>query len=676
MDDRHCAQRSEQELKTISHVNDKSGDIFKNGAKPTTEDKSHGAVNPAADVDACDNSDDDGSGPCGWGQFQLSCCQVFRNAKWFLVVLTLCGACQGMAVNGFVHTVISTVERRFELSSTESGLIASCYDIMFVILVIPVSYFGGHGHKPRYLGIGLFVLGLGSFVFTLPHFVTGKYLLEDASELLCEPDSNRTTECNSGSSSSLSNYKYLFYLGQLLHGAGATPLYTLGATYIDENVSQRSSAFCNGIFYTGSIVGPAIGYILGAKFLEMYVEIDVDPKSLGLDTNNPKWVGAWWIGFLISGTMAVLLSLPLLAFPKSLPGSKKYASERGKETQVSANIDKTGQHRGFMDILLSIKYLLTNVPFMLINMAAAADGILLSGFSTFMPKFIEYKFGLSSATAALYVGFAAVPAGGGGTFAGGLIVRCFTLKVRGILKLCCVTSFLLCTLATALLMECDTEPFAGITLPYGQTTVEAASFFGKNLNDTCNRNCSCTEENYFPICGRDNVMYFSPCYAGCETTSLLDTEQKRYENCSCINYNLTTSDYSEGKHYVGEFGKCELQCKWLAPFIICFTAMILLVFIISMPSLTATLRCVPDHQRAFGLGIQWIVARCLGSIPGPILFGKMFDYACLVWQKRCSGDGSCFFYDNHKLSIYLMGLALAFSIAAALLFLLAICFYK
>lgn len=31
-------------------------------------------------------------------------------------------------------------------------------------------------------------------------------------------------------------------------------------------------------------------------------------------------------------------------------------------------------------------------------------GILVAGFSTFMPKFIEYEFGLSAGTAALYVG--------------------------------------------------------------------------------------------------------------------------------------------------------------------------------------------------------------------------------------------------------------------------------
>ena len=36
-------------------------------------------------------------------------------------------------------------------------------------------------------------------------------------------------------------YFYLFLLGQTLHGFGATPLFSIGTAYIDENVSQKAS---------------------------------------------------------------------------------------------------------------------------------------------------------------------------------------------------------------------------------------------------------------------------------------------------------------------------------------------------------------------------------------------------------------------------------------------------
>lgn len=35
---------------------------------------------------------------------------------------------------------------------------------------------------------------------------------------------------------------WLFFLAQLLHGGGASPLFTLGVTYIDENVSKKMSS--------------------------------------------------------------------------------------------------------------------------------------------------------------------------------------------------------------------------------------------------------------------------------------------------------------------------------------------------------------------------------------------------------------------------------------------------
>ena len=44
----------------------------------------------------------------------------------------------------------------------------------------------------------------------------------------------------------LSNYLYVFMLGQFLHGIGGATLYSLGVVYIDDNVSTESSPLYNG----------------------------------------------------------------------------------------------------------------------------------------------------------------------------------------------------------------------------------------------------------------------------------------------------------------------------------------------------------------------------------------------------------------------------------------------
>lgn len=74
-------------------------------------------------------------------------------------------------------------------------------------------------------------------------------------------------------SPSLSNYLYVFLLGQLFHGIGASPLYTLGVTYLDENVKQTASGLYVGIYFAFSVLGPAIGYLLGGLLLKIYGDI-------------------------------------------------------------------------------------------------------------------------------------------------------------------------------------------------------------------------------------------------------------------------------------------------------------------------------------------------------------------------------------------------------------------
>ncbi|XP_071114005.1 solute carrier organic anion transporter family member 4A1-like [Haliotis cracherodii] len=623
------------------------------------------------------NAPEDDGGSCGWGPFKPGCCQRFRNPKWVLFWLCWAGAIQGMVVNGFVNVVISNIERRFEISSTQSGTIASCYDIASVLCLIPVSYFGGLGIKPRYLGIGIFILGVGSFVFSLPHFTTPLYTVQSSQENICRIGGNTTGTCDTVSAESLSDYKYVFFLGQLLHGAGASPLYTLGVTYLDENLPLRSSSFYVGIFYSFAIIGPAIGYMAGGEFLKIFTDTGaIDTSSLSITPDNPRWVGAWWIGFLFSGALAFFVSVPLFGFPRALPGSSKYMAERGKEvhnkgsTEDEAN--KIGNKRGIKDILLSIKLLVTNPTFMFLNFAAASEGILLSGFSTFAPKFIESQFSLPAASAAQFVGYAAIPAGGGGTFLGGYIVKRFNMKVSGIIRFCLGATLIVLFVALVFLINCENVPFAGVNVEYNASANNMAiGFLGKRLDNTCNSNCACTEDDYHPVCGRDGLMYFSPCYAGCQVSETGDVKsgiEERYSNCSCINSN--TSDY------MAEFGKCETSCIWLPLFMPFFAMMMLLTFVTSMPALSATLRCVPEKQRSFGLGIQWIIARCLGSIPGPILFGKMIDLTCLLWQKKCDGDGACFFYDNRKMSYYLLALGLSLKALSSLFFFLALVMYK
>ena len=44
----------------------------------------------------------------------------------------------------------------------------------------------------------------------------------------------------------------------------------------------------------------------------------------------------------------------------------------------------------------------------------------------------------------------------------------------------------------------------------------------------CNSHCGCTTLKYQPLCGENNVQYFSPCHAGCTTVN--------YHNGDMVSY--------------------------------------------------------------------------------------------------------------------------------------------
>lgn len=71
-----------------------------------------------------------------------------------------------------------------------------------------------------------------------------------------------------------------------------------------------------------------------------------------------------------------------------------------------------------------------------------------------------------------------------------------------------------------------------------------------------------------------------------------------------------------------------------------------------------------DDQRALALGIQSAMFRVFGSIPGPIIFGALFDATCISWQYQCGRRGSCWLYDKNQLSYSAVGLGIPINIIA------------
>ncbi len=91
---------------------------------------------------------------CGIGCFQFKCCQKLANIRLFAALMCCVIAVQGTYL-GYMVGVLTSIERHFDISSSESGALLSMYDIGHTITVIFVGYFGGSRHKPRWTAFGI-----------------------------------------------------------------------------------------------------------------------------------------------------------------------------------------------------------------------------------------------------------------------------------------------------------------------------------------------------------------------------------------------------------------------------------------------------------------------------------------------------------------------------------------
>lgn len=70
----------------------------------------------------------------------------------------------------------------------------------------------------------------------------------------------------------------------------------------------------------------------------------------------------------------------------------------------------------------------------------------------------------------LLAGLVTVPAGGGGTFLGGYLIKRFNLPCSGILKFCLLATASCIAFTLCFVLNCPNLNFAGVTIPYSNQT--------------------------------------------------------------------------------------------------------------------------------------------------------------------------------------------------------------
>ncbi|MED6285121.1 hypothetical protein CHARACLAT_026106, partial [Characodon lateralis] len=174
----------------------------------------------------------------------------FNSIKVFVFCHSLLQLAQ-LLVSGYMKSSISTIERRYGLSSQKSGILAAFNEVGNTVLIIFVSFFGSRVHRPRYIGGGALLACLASLLMAMPHFLSGKYTYTDQISFSSDNSSGLCIVSSSSSSSNQTCQEHgnstqevvypLLLLGQLLLGIGAVPIQPFGISYIDDYASRTNS---------------------------------------------------------------------------------------------------------------------------------------------------------------------------------------------------------------------------------------------------------------------------------------------------------------------------------------------------------------------------------------------------------------------------------------------------
>ncbi|GLH12816.1 Solute carrier organic anion transporter family member, partial [Gryllus bimaculatus] len=414
----------------------------------------------------------------------------------------------------------------------------------------------------------------------------------------------------------------LIFLSQFVLGVGTTLYYALGQTYLDDNTNKRRTPLMLGCVLALRTIGPAFGFILGFACLRIYIAPSLTPL---IDKDDPRWLGAWWLGWMILGCLKLTVALLISLFPRELPKRhqkehennhiceeqplKSPSSHEASFTPTSKVENESSLSAGFFPAL---KRLLGNKLLMCNNLSTVFYILGASGYITFVMKYMETQFQQAASSATGFAGCIAISAMVIGFLVSGIIISKYKPRTLYILSWNVLAG--LCYFVCEII-------FMFLSCPNNNPNLKNSNGQFELLQD-CNADCGCSNK-YSPICdGETGSTYYSPCFAGCTVTRTLNSSQV-FTNCACITEARDSAPFqnSISDRYLLP-GACSSDCAGI------FYSFLAIQFFMhflgntgKIGNILITYRCVKVEDKSFAQGLTLFMISLLAFIPGPIIYG-------------------------------------------------------
>ncbi|XP_036037712.1 solute carrier organic anion transporter family member 1A5-like isoform X2 [Onychomys torridus] len=440
-------------------------------------------------------------------------------------------------------------------------------------------------------------------------------------------------------------------VGNVIRGAGETPIMPLGISYIEDFAKSENSPLYIGILKSGMVIGSLIGLMLATFSANIYVDAgSVNTDDLTITPTDTRWVGAWWVGFLICAGVNILTSIPFFFLPKTLPkeglnDNVDVTKSDGEEKhEGKAKEEKCGITKDFLPFM---KSLFCNLIYMLFILLSVLHLNAIVIIITFMPKYLEQQYGKSTTEIVFLIGLYTLPPIFAGYLTGGLVMKKFKISMKKAayitfcLSLTELFLFLIC-----FLMTCDNFPVAGLTTSYDG--IQQPLYEGNMVLADCNTRCNCLTKTWDPVCGDNGLAYMSACLAGCEK-SVGTGINMVFQNCSCIG---ASGNSSAVLGLCKKGPDCTIKLQYF------FIMALISSFIHSLAVISGYmvfLRCIKSEEKSLGIGLHAFCTRVFAGIPAPMYFGALIDRTCLHWGTlKCGEPRACRIYDtNNFRNIYI-----------------------